>query len=105
MQQLLFLFLLFFIAAYWIDCVRVKELARHAGKMYCREYDVQFLDNTVTKRKTRIRLSSSSIIEIQRSYTFDYSDDGEQRHSGIILMHGKRMHEIQMNMNTYDHQA
>ncbi|MDH5392950.1 MAG: DUF3301 domain-containing protein [Gammaproteobacteria bacterium] len=104
MQQIFFLFLLFFITAYWIDSVRVKELARQAGHYSCKKHNVQFLDNTVVKQKTSIKRHHSRLFVLQRHYAFEYSADGNQRESGIIIMQGHRLSEIQMDLHTYDNQ-
>ena len=102
MQQLIILFLLFIIAAYWYDSVQVKELARRAGDHACKKHDVQFLDNTVVKQKTSFQRHHASLFQLQRNYTFDYSLDGEKRMSGIIIMFGHRLREVQMDFHTYD---
>lgn len=104
MQQILIIFALFLITAYWIDSVQVKELARQAGSHYCSQYDVQFLDNTVVKEKTRFRKHHANLICFERYYSFDYSIDGEKRESGIIIMAGHRIVEVQMDDHTYDNQ-
>lgn len=105
MQQIFYLFVLFFITAYWIDSVKVKELARQAGKIICKKHDVQFLDNTVVKQKTRIKYHHSSLLQFVRHYDFEYSFDGKHRESGLIIMQGHRLGEIQMDLHTYDNQS
>jgi len=102
MQQLFILFCLFIITAYWIDSVRVKELARQAGTYACKKYDVQFLDNTVVKQKTSIKRHHANLLQFKREYYFEYSIDGEKRESGIIIMAGHNLDEIQMDLNTFD---
>ncbi|MDH5516245.1 MAG: DUF3301 domain-containing protein [Gammaproteobacteria bacterium] len=104
MQQLFYLFILFFITAYWIDTVRVKELARQAGKIICKKHDVQFLDNTVVKQQTRIKYHHASLFQLVRHYDFEYSIDGSERKTGVIIMRGQRLGEIQMDLHTYDNQ-
>jgi len=104
MQQLLLLFILFIVTAYWIDSVQVKEIAKRAGAHICKKHGVQFLDNTVIKQKTSIKKHPSNLIQLQRTYTFEYSIDGEKRNSGIIITGGHHIHEIQMNLHTFDNQ-
>lgn len=102
MQQLLILFFLIIITAYWIDSVQVKEIAKRAGALTCKKNDVQFLDNTVVKEKTRFRKHHAKLYCFERHYTFDYSFDGEARASGIIIMAGHHLVEIQMDSHTFD---
>lgn len=104
MQQILIIFLLVIVTAYWIDSVQVKELARLAGARECNKYNVQFLDNTVIKEKTRFRKHHANLLCFERHYTFDYSFDGEQRASGIIIMAGHYVVELQMDDHTFDNQ-
>ena len=104
MQQLFILFFLFIITAYWIDSVRVKELARKAGAYACKQRDVQFLDNTVVKQKTTLRRHHARLLQLQRHYSFEYSLDGEDRLSGIIIMAGHHLTEIHMDLHTFDNQ-
>jgi len=102
MQQLILLFFIFIITAYWIDSVQVKEIAKRAGASFCKKHDVQFLDNTVIKQKTNIKRHPTNLIQLQRTYTFEYSTDGEKRDSGIIITGGHHIHEIQINLHTFD---
>lgn len=102
MQQLIILFFLFLITAYWIDSVQVKELAKRAGAYYCEKHDVQFLDNTVIKQKTRIKRHPSNLFTLQRHYLFEYSINGEERETGIIITAGHQILEVQMNLHTFD---
>jgi hypothetical protein len=44
-------FILLLLAAlvwFWIDSLRALDAARHAGKLACKKYDVQFLDDAVS---------------------------------------------------------
>lgn len=102
MQQLIILFFLFIITAYWVDSVRVKELAKRAGSIRCKEHNVQFLDNTVIKQKTRLKRHHANLLTLQRQYFFEYSVHGNERQTGIIIFSGHHLDEIQMNLNTFD---
>lgn len=104
MQQILILFFLLILTAYWIDSVQVKELARQAGAYACKKHDVQFLDSTVVKEKTRFRKHHANLFCFERHYSFDYSLDGEKRESGIIIMAGHHIVEVQMDFHTFDNQ-
>jgi len=105
MQQLIILFFLFIVTAYWIDSVRVKELAKQAGARRCKQDDVQFLDNTVIKHKTRLVRHHSNLFQIQRQYHFEYSVHGNERQMGIIIFSGHQLAEIQMNLHTFDNDS
>ena len=104
MQQLLLLFFIILITAYWIDSVQVKEIAKRAGAAICKKHEVQFLDNTVIKQKTTIKRHPTNLLQIQRTYTFEYSTDGKNRDTGIVITCGHHIHEIQINLHTFENQ-
>jgi len=104
MQQLLLLLFIFIVTAYWIDSVQVKEIAKRAGAAVCKKHDVQFLDNTVIKQKTRLKRHPTNLLQIQRTYTFEYSTDGKKRDTGIIITGGHHIQESQINLHTFDNQ-
>lgn len=96
MQDLLILMLLFLLAGYWVDTMRAREIARHACDQACQHHNVQLLDNTVTKQKTWLRRGQSGFIQFCRAYAFEYTDDGDDRQNGLIVMLGKQIIELQM---------
>jgi len=81
---------------YWWDSTWAKEIARRAGKKACVDADLQFLDDTVSMRKIRIRRNNLGRLVICRSYYFEFASHGDARYKGKINLFGKDVDEIQM---------
>lgn len=60
----------------------------------CRRQGVQFLDGTAALKKIRPAWTRTEGPVIERTYTFDYSEDGITRHSGCIVMRNFRVTAI-----------
>lgn len=80
-----------------IDAMRAREQAIHLGARACSERDVQLLDQTVALDRMGIRWTAEGL-RLRRSYRFEYSEDGESRHSGHIVLVGARLEELSMGL-------
>lgn len=78
-------------AGYLIEAMRSKDFARTAAKRYCRERDVQFLDDTVQLRKLRLRRDFGGHTVVYREFGFEFTVDGSARQSGDLVLHGRRL--------------
>ena len=72
----------------WLDSLRARERALSAGRSACQRYDLQFLDDTVAFAKLRLARDSEGQLKIARTYTFEFSDTGNNRRHGAIVMLG-----------------
>ena len=80
----------------WIDSLRARERAVDAGRAACRRYDLQFLDDTVAFTRLRLARDDEGRLRIARTYTFEFSDTGNNRRHGAIVMLGERVQDLQM---------
>ena len=80
----------------WIDSLRARERALDAGRAACRRYDLQFLDDTVAFTRLRLARDDEGRLRIARTYTFEFSDTGNNRRQGAIVMLGARVQDLQM---------
>jgi hypothetical protein len=80
----------------WLDSLRARERAVQAGKSACRRYDLQFLDDTVSFAKMRLARDEEGQLKIARTYTFEFSDTGNNRRHGAIVMLGAQMQDLQL---------
>ena len=80
----------------WIDSLRARERAVDAGRAACRRYDLQFLDDTVAFTRLRLARDDEGRLRIARTYTFEFSDTGNNRRHGAIVMLGARVQDLQM---------
>ena len=80
----------------WLDSLRARERAVNAGKSACERYDLQFLDDTVAFAKLRLARDGEGQLKLARTYTFEFSDTGNNRRHGAIVMLGGEMQDLQL---------
>src|SRR5215470_2407277 len=80
----------------WLDSLRARERAVRAGKSACQRYELQFLDDTVSFTKMRLARDEEGQLKIARTYTFEFSDTGNNRRHGAIVMLGGQMQDLQL---------
>ena len=97
MSDFLFFVILAFGLWYWWDTIRTKELARLAGIQACQQASVQFLDDTVERKKIWLRRNSRGSLQLCRLYFFEFSSDGAERYLGRITMLGQVVREVEMD--------
>ena len=88
-----------FIAAgifFWLDSLRARERAVQAGRAACQRYALQFLDDTVSFTRIRLRRDEDGQLKIARTYTFEFSDTGNNRRHGAIVMLGGELQDLQL---------
>lgn len=80
----------------WLDSLRARERAVKAGRAACERYALQFLDETVSFTRMRLRRDVEGQLRIARTYTFEFSDTGNNRRQGAIVMLGGELQDLQM---------
>jgi hypothetical protein len=80
----------------WVDSLRARERALEAGRAACRRHDLQFLDDTVSFTRVRLARDEDGQLKIRRTYTFEFSDTGNNRRHGAIVMLGGELQDLQL---------
>ncbi len=80
----------------WVDSLRARERALEAGRSACERYALQFLDDTVSFARMRLARNEEGGLRIARTYTFEFSDTGNNRRQGAIVMLGGRLEDVQL---------
>jgi len=80
----------------WLDSLRARERAVQAGRSACERYDLQFLDDTVSFARLRLGRDQDGQLKIARTYTFEFSDTGNNRRHGAIVMLGGEVLDLQL---------
>lgn len=80
----------------WLDSLRARERAVKAGRAACERYALQLLDETVSFTRMRLRRDAEGRLRIARTYTFEFSDTGNNRRHGAIVMLGGELQDLQM---------
>ena len=83
-------------ALLWADSLRARERAVQAGRTACERYDLQFLDDTVSFARMRLGRDEEGQLKIARTYTFEFSDTGNNRRHGAIVMLGAELADLQL---------
>ena len=81
---------------FWLDSLRARERALKAGRAACERYDLQFLDDTVSFTRIRLGRDQDGRLRIARTYTFEFSDTGNNRRQGAIVMLGSEVQDLQL---------
>ncbi len=82
-------------ALFWIDSLRARERALAAGRSACERYGLQLLDETVQFAKLRLARDEAGRLRLRRSYSFEFSDTGDNRRHGAIVMLGGELQDLQ----------
>jgi hypothetical protein len=80
----------------WIDSLRARERAVQAGRSACKRYDLQFLDDTVSVARLRLARDEEGQLRIARTYTFEFSDTGNNRRHGAVMMLGAQVLDLRL---------
>ena len=80
----------------WLDSLRARERAVKAGRAACERYSVQFLDETVSFTRLRLARDPDGQLKIARTYTFEFSDTGNNRRHGAIVMLGGELQDLKL---------
>jgi Protein of unknown function (DUF3301) len=91
---LVLLLLLGLLVWFWQNTLRARERALHAARELCQHQQLQLLDATVTLQSLRLRRGEDGRLELRRTFQFNYSDTGENRRIGFILMTGNRIDQV-----------
>lgn len=91
MTEWVSLFALLAVAWYWLESHRVLDLARAAARQFCAAQGLQLLDDTVAATRIRFERDDLGRLVLARTYRFEFSDTGDNRLAGSIVMLGRRV--------------
>lgn len=94
--SLLFLLLLAALVWFWFDSLRALEVARKMGKHACGDANVQFLDDTVASISLALARDKSGRRVLRRTYRFEFSETGNTRLEGQLILLGDKIETITM---------
>lgn len=91
---LLLLILLGLVIWFWQNTLRARELAFRATHELCRLQQYQLLDSTVTLQRIELVRSDQGRMQFKRTFQFAYSDDGDSRYSGFVIVAGNHVEQV-----------
>ena len=77
--------------AFWSAARAAAERAEEVGRNACNAASVQWLDQTVHASGIRLRRGSDGRLGFERTFRFEYSEDGQDRHVGRLVLRGGRL--------------
>lgn len=77
--------------AFWNASRAAAERAETLGREACRAAGVQWLDHSVHAIGLRVCRHGNGRLGFERTFRFDYSHDGEDRHVGRLVLRGGRL--------------
>ena len=89
--ELLGLFVLLLLAWLWFDSLKAREAAVDAARTACEGEGLLFLDDTVGIASLKLARDGEGRLKLQRAYDFEYSDTGNNRIHGSVVMLGHRV--------------
>lgn len=96
-MEILYLLLLIVLGWFWLNSIHVLEIARNAGKQACIKAEVQFLDDTVASTGFKLARNQNGKRILQRNYRFEFSETGNTRIEGQIIMLGEQVASVTMD--------
>jgi len=101
-MDIFFILLLLSVVFYWLDSIRVKEIATKQAAVACEKVALEFLDQSVAINKVRLRRDGHGRLKFYREYQFEFSSTGEFRYKGIVQMLGHYPINIEMEAYQFD---
>lgn len=84
------------LAWWWYDSMRSRERAVATAGAACERDGLQFLDDTVECVKTRPARGEEGRFVLRRTYRFEFSDTGNNRRSGSVVVLGATVESLYM---------
>ena len=77
--------------AYWNAARAAAEHAKQLGRNACSAAQVIWLDESVHASGIRLRRGEDGRLGFERSFRFEYSYDGVDRHVGRMVLRGQKL--------------
>jgi hypothetical protein len=79
------------IAWLWLDSLNAREAAIRAAREVCAAEGLLLLDDTVAITGLKLARDEHGRLKLQRAYDFEYSDTGNNRLKGSVVLRGRRL--------------
>ena len=81
---------------FWRDSLGAREQACAASARACQQMGVQLLDDTVALERLWPRRDRDGRLKLERLYVFEFTDTGQRRQVGSVLLVGARVEVLHM---------
>lgn len=89
--ELISLTLLCALAWLWYDSIHVRDICIRTAKAACTADGLQLLDDTVAIASLKLARDDDGRLLLRRTYHFDYSETGDNRRRGSVVMLGAKV--------------
>ena len=86
------------IAWLWLDSLKAREAAVRAARAACAADGLLLLDDTVAIANLKLARDDDGHVKLQRAYDFEYSDTGNNRLNGSVVLLGHRLTLLNVGM-------
>lgn len=100
LTEILLLALFAALAWLWWDSMQAREAAVTAARNACAAENLLFLDDTVSIASIKPARNAHGRLLLQRAYEFEFSDTGDNRIKGSVIMLGRRVLLLNINPPT-----
>lgn len=91
MTPLLLLLVGAVLGLWWHTSIEARDQANHAALKACESAGAQLLDGTVSFKSFRFARNDHGQLALRRTYVFDYTEDGEGRRHGFVILRGREV--------------
>lgn len=96
MTEFVVLIILLGLGWLWLENQGVRDQAIAIAKDFCTKENVQFLDDAMAPVKISFKRNERGHLAIVRTYQFEFSDTGDNRLKGTIIMLGKKLETLHL---------
>ena len=90
-MEIVALLLLTVLVWFWFDGIKARDRAYDAARHACATEQLQFLDDSVSRASLKLERDEMGRLQLRRVYYFEYSDTGNNRRPGSVVMLGQRI--------------
>jgi hypothetical protein len=98
MIDLLLIAALLALGFYWSNAMKAREIAYAAVVVHCQKMEVQLLDDYVALTGFWLKRDDYGKLVGWRSYQFEFTSTGEERYQGKVVLVGKKVTNIQLDV-------
>ena len=84
----------------WLDSLKARETAVRAARAACVSEGLMLLDDTVAISGLKPARNEDGRIQLQRAYDFEYSDNGDNRLRGSVVLLGHQVVMLNVGLRT-----
>ncbi|OHC63552.1 MAG: hypothetical protein A2045_01180 [Rhodocyclales bacterium GWA2_65_20] len=75
----------------WFDSLKARDAGIDAARAACAAEGLQLLDDTVAIASLKLARDDDGQLLLRRAYEFEYSDTGDNRRRGSVILLGQRV--------------